>query len=430
MFLRVIVSIIMFLFVSANQISMVPAMTFDVDGADIKPVKANVYEITLNFDGGIEGLSESDDGTYFYDVDSNPCVGWFDLDGNRYFLDENGKATVGWLEKDGIKYFFNSSGIMQIGFVDVDDKTFYFDQTGAQHVGFLFLDDSTYYFDRSSGLSKGWVEDHGKKYYFDADGHMVTDWLETEDGLYYFSIEDGHMWTGWLTSGDVRYYLNDDGLLVTGWQTINDIVYYFDDNGVQQTGETYVSSDDATYYLYKDGGYAMDTVEDGKYYTGSGTLCSEWYSSDTYIHNGITTSLCDNYGGYGRLYIPDVGINVALYQIGYYDNVDAQAVVDADDSAVYMTGWGATPFIGDHTNQGFSGIRSCGSGTKAFIRHGGNTYVYSCYYVGGGTNDGYDVYDWNGINVWDHGSDDIAMYTCNGNWQNVSIVLFSLVEVL
>ena len=430
MFVKMIISIIIFLFVSANQVSMVPAMTFDVYDADIKPVKANVYEVTLNFDGGIEGLSESDDGTYFYDVDSNPCVGWFDLDGNRYFLDENGKATVGWLEKDSQKYFFDESGFMQTGFIEVDDKTFYFAHDGSEHIGFLSLDDQTYYFDRNSGLCTGWVKDHGQKYYFDSEGHMVTEWLETEDGFYYLSIDDGHMMTGWLTLGEYRYYLNNDGLLVTGWQTIDDNVYYFDENGVQQVGETYVASDDTTYYLYKDGGYAMDKVEGGKYYMKSGALCSEWYSSDTYIHNGVVTSLRDDYNGYGRLYIPDVGINVALYQVDYSSGIDAQAVVDASDSAAYMTSWGATPFIGDHTNQGFCGIRSCSSGTKAFIRHGGNTYVYSCYYVGGGTNDGSYVYDWNGTNIFDHGSSDIGMYTCNGNWRNVSIVLFSLEEVI
>ena len=117
-------------------------------------------------------------------------------------------------------------------------------------------------------------------------------------------------------------------------------------------------------------------------------------------------------------------------RVDYYDDQDAQWICDAEDSAVYMTGWGVTPFIGDHTNQGFSGIRSCVDDTKAFIRHDGNTYVYDCTYVGGGTNDGYNIYDWNGEMIWNHGSNDLGMYTCNGNWQNVSIVLFSLIDVL
>ena len=258
---------------------------------------------------------------------------------------------------------------------------------------------------------------------------MAHGWTVIDGTSYHFN-DDGQMTTGWLTDGDKVYYLQEDGHVSVGWQDIDGVSYYFDENGVKQTGSTYVPDENTTYYLYDDGGYASDTVVDGSYYGPNGQEEIEYYDSASYIHNGNVTYFNTDYSGWGRLYIPDVGINVALYCVDYYDDQDAQWICDAEDSAVYMTGWGVTPFIGDHTNQGFSGIRSCVDDTKAFIRHDGNTYVYDCTYVGGGTNDGYNIYDWNGEMIWNHGSNDLGMYTCNGNWQNVSIVLFSLIDVL
>lgn len=63
---------------------------------------------------------------------------------------------------------------------------------------------------------------------------------------------------------------------------------------------------------------------------------------------------------YGRLVIPSVGVNVALFA------VVSQAAADAQDSAAYF------PFknymlVADHWNQGFWKIKRCSVGTKAYI---------------------------------------------------------------
>ena len=344
-----------------------------IDTSQDAVVMATVDEDSMKIDVDLNPIlyewKENNDGLYYYDRTGVPKTGWFQDGGNHYFLQENGRPYLGWYEENESKYYFDDNGVMLVGWQDIDNTYYHFDKNGAMTIG--------------------WLEDEGEVYYLDASGH-VSD----------------------------------------GWQTIDDVTYYFDAKGRKQTGATYVAENDATYYLYSDGWYATDTVVDGNYYGSDGKQWSEYYDASCYLYNGNATYFNKEYGGWGRLYIPDVGINVALYHVAYNDDTDAQWIVDSSDSAAYMTGWGATPFIGDHTNQGFNGIRNCGSGTKAFIRHGGNTYVYSCYYVGGGTNDGYYVYDWNGTRIWDHGSSDIAMYTCNGNWQNVSIVLFSLIDVL
>ena len=66
---------------------------------------------------------------------------------------------------------------------------------------------------------------------------------------------------------------------------------------------------------------------------------------------------------YGRLVIPSVGVNVALFA------VVSQAAADAQDSAAYF------PFknymlVADHWNQGFWKIKRCSVGTKAYIYRG------------------------------------------------------------
>ena len=62
----------------------------------------------------------------------------------------------------------------------------------------------------------------------------------------------------------------------------------------------------------------------------------------------------------GRLVIPSVGVNVALFD-GH-----AQRFVDAKDSAAYFLA-GNTMLVGDHWNQGFSKIKNCHAGTLAYI---------------------------------------------------------------
>lgn len=65
----------------------------------------------------------------------------------------------------------------------------------------------------------------------------------------------------------------------------------------------------------------------------------------------VASQMASRPGMIGRLTIPSLGINVALYAS------NSQSVVDAADSAACF-GFGSATVIGDHQDQGFSAIRS------------------------------------------------------------------------
>lgn len=87
-----------------------------------------------------------------------------------------------------------------------------------------------------------------------------------------------------------------------------------------------------------------------------------------------------NQGTYGRLVIPDVGINVALNLV---PSGEEQAVTDRKDSAAWIP-WGRETLIADHKNQGFDAIKKCVPGkTKAYIgtTEGITTYILSLIHI-------------------------------------------------
>ena len=136
---------------------------------------------------------------------------------------------------------------------------------------------------------------------------------------------------------------------------------------------------------------------------------------------------------YGRLVIPSVGVNVALFA------VVSQAAADAQDSAAYF------PFknymlVADHWNQGFWKIKRCSVGTKAYIYRGTSIQTLTkrrpgkptISIVGGvkctgiccGVNAGYDLLYEDGSSATT-GSGTI-MYTCNGsNYHDITLTFWS-----
>ena len=78
----------------------------------------------------------------------------------------------------------------------------------------------------------------------------------------------------------------------------------------------------------------------------------------------------ESLGDYGRLYIPEVGVDVAVYSTSEYNIDCAQAVCDRQDSAAYCANFngGHISYIADHWNQGFINIKYCQVGTEAFIK--------------------------------------------------------------
>lgn len=120
---------------------------------------------------------------------------------------------------------------------------------------------------------------------------------------------------------------------------------------------------------------------------------------------------------YGRLVIPSVGVNVALFA------VISQAAADAQDSATYY------PFknymlVADHWNQGFWKIKRCSAGTKAYIYRGTSTQTLTCTGICRGVNADYDLLYEDGSSATTGSG--VIMYTCNGsNYHDITITFWS-----
>lgn len=135
-------------------------------------------------------------------------------------------------------------------------------------------------------------------------------------------------------------------------------------------------------------------------------------------NESIAAECASRPGMYGRLLIPSVGVNVALFWP--QSDADAVAIVDAPDSAdIYYNNGGTT--IGDHSNQGFSAIANAVPGsTMAYIVTPNGTLAYRCSGITKGHNDGYLFWDEAG-NLFQYPN--LIMYTCRtADWHNIWIV--------
>lgn len=125
----------------------------------------------------------------------------------------------------------------------------------------------------------------------------------------------------------------------------------------------------------------------------------------------------------GRLSIPDVGIDVALYRS------NAQSVVDRRDSAAYFTlpSWPGHEIIADHRTQDFGALHRVTKGMEACIRRrDGSVLRFVCVDAFDGHNTGKYISDESGKIVMHRA--DLLMYTCRGYWRNVRVVLWKEVD--
>lgn len=120
----------------------------------------------------------------------------------------------------------------------------------------------------------------------------------------------------------------------------------------------------------------------------------------------------------GRLYIPAVGIDVALYRS------NAQYVVDRVDSAAYFEYKVQGHYsVADHWTQGFATLKDVEVGMTGYIvRPDGRVDNYVCTDVFDGHNTGHGITDNSGKFV--HHRAPLLMYTCLGYWRNVRICLW------
>ena len=130
---------------------------------------------------------------------------------------------------------------------------------------------------------------------------------------------------------------------------------------------------------------------------------------------GNDTSFVDFYG---RLYVPDAKIDVALY-LGY-----AQGICDRQDSANFFSfGLDEGKTIADHNNQEFSKLFSVEVGTLGYIElENGDIINIVCTDVFNGHHDGTYIVDENWVNIMNVA--DYMMYTCRDSWRNVRICLW------
>lgn len=128
------------------------------------------------------------------------------------------------------------------------------------------------------------------------------------------------------------------------------------------------------------------------------------------------------YGFHGRLSIPDVDIDVALY-----DGVE-QSVCDRWDSAcIFPIAPYPGEIIADHCNQEFSTLTSVAVGTIGQITLADDTLLtIRCTEVFDGHNTGYSITDagWNNV----LGKYEYLMYTCINGWENVRVCQWEIIQ--
>ncbi|MBQ8157108.1 hypothetical protein IJ102_01830 [Candidatus Saccharibacteria bacterium] len=131
-------------------------------------------------------------------------------------------------------------------------------------------------------------------------------------------------------------------------------------------------------------------------------------ATETFVSESV------NYGTNGRLYVPRVGISVALY---YYEITPenfqvAQAVTDRTDSATCGYDYGVF-IISDHRTQEFGSLLNVTVGDTAHIDYPDGTRVNMvCVNVANGYNDSWDLWDNDGGLATDPSRCDVLMRTC------------------
>lgn len=133
----------------------------------------------------------------------------------------------------------------------------------------------------------------------------------------------------------------------------------------------------------------------------------------------VSVEMESRHGMIGRLIIPDVGVDVALF------NRYTQSTVDNKDSAGTYRYNGGQMVIADHKNQGFSAMKnSVPEQTIAYINDGETIKTYICVdnNVGSNKSNGipYDLLDCNGDSIYLQNTGGMCMYTCNDHWSSIT----------
>lgn len=138
-------------------------------------------------------------------------------------------------------------------------------------------------------------------------------------------------------------------------------------------------------------------------------------------------------GTKGRLVLDNFGFSVAIFESDQYEGPDAQAIVNATDSAVWFMWFGSqSPIIADHCNQGFDIIKESEPGDICYIIDGDNYQKYVCVGVDpDGINERDNMYLSSGYNFMrDNDPGFLYMYTCSkeGDSYHITVAIWTPVE--
>ena len=135
-------------------------------------------------------------------------------------------------------------------------------------------------------------------------------------------------------------------------------------------------------------------------------------------------------GDAGRLFIPALHINVALYDDSIY-TINGQLIVDKQDSAAWCKSFlGGCGYIADHSSQSFATLKDCQVGYLAYIKTNKDILIYQCIYVTTGRHhEGYLTEQY-GINIKDIHWADFVCYTCNTSWRDIYMVFFKYIGAI
>lgn len=125
-----------------------------------------------------------------------------------------------------------------------------------------------------------------------------------------------------------------------------------------------------------------------------------------------TEEMAERPGMIGRFYIPDVEINVALFNVNNTDYNTRLAYADAEDSGLWFTDRNMV-VIGDHAYQGFDASKDVVPGeTLCYVQAGADITAYVCAGKGRGTNITSALLDEDGNRLRDRKGYSFMTYCC------------------
>lgn len=242
---------------------------------------------------------------------------------------------------------------------------------------------------------EGLVTKDSRTVYFNAKGMPETGWHVIDHSTYYFSDTDYTAFTGKHEIDGENYEFDENGVLVRCWKEEEKAEEEPAEETLTETAETPEAPAEET---------------DAASYTTATTTVETVQPQEEAAVQSATTYDAANVGTAGSLSIPGVGVDVALNYVDMTSaSSDPQGVVNAENSAAYMTGF-AVPVIADHAHQGFSAIANA-YGQTAYIYNGGSVQAYTCVGVYNGTNTGDDIVV-NGQSAIYSVLGSLVMYTC------------------